>query len=287
MPRAGEEIPGIPDTRELMHTILTRARDDSAVRLELGPDHGEALVGVRLDAESGVDRLAVLGDLERYLGSDHRSALLRVDVSDPNITPSIRTLGRGILAADDQERVLRICARSGRNLNLPESQAVERAARRAALMPTVDPAKLKGEVSQEVNDFLEEVAIAEAHVGLPRPSERQRLAGELAAQPVDATVADVLTSLRGVWGERLSASALGAQATELAASDRGGQAASHRADQFQRYSVWRRFADRRGAVRGDSSGHDGSHGSARRYSGASKCSGRAACRRGGHRRDCL
>lgn len=215
VPRAGEEIPGVPDTRELMHTILTRARDDSAVHLELGPDHGEALVGVRLDAESGVDRLVVLGDLERYLGGDHRSALLRVDVSDPNTTPSLRTLGRGILAADDRERVLRICARSGRNLNPPESQAVERAARRAALMPTVDPAKLKSEVSQEVNDFLEEMAIAESHVGLPRPSERLRLAGELAGEPVNATVTDVLTSLRGVWSDRLSVSALGAQASEL------------------------------------------------------------------------
>jgi hypothetical protein len=215
VPRAGEEIPGIPDTRDLLHTILARARDDSAVRLELGADHGEALIGVRLDADAGVDRLAVLADLERYLARDHRSALLRVDVSNPSNSPSIRTLGRGILAADDQERMLRICARSGRNLDVLESQAVERASRRAVLMPAVDPAKLKIEVSQEVNDFLEQVAVAGAQVGLPRSSERQRLAGELAVQPVDATVADVMGSLRGVWAQRLSEPTLRAQATEL------------------------------------------------------------------------
>ncbi len=215
VPVAGEEVAGIPSALPVIQAILARARDDSAVRLGLGADHREALIGVRLDEESGVDRLTVLQHLEDYLVQDHRPALLRVDLSDRRTAPATRALGRGILASDARERVLRICARSGRNLNPDEAGAIDRAMRRSALVPTVDPAKLKGEIAQEVSDFVEDVAVAESHVGLPRPTDRQRLANALFVQPFDASVADVLDPLRVLWGRRLSRAALDGRAGEL------------------------------------------------------------------------
>ncbi|MES1206241.1 MAG: hypothetical protein ABUS79_09920 [Pseudomonadota bacterium] len=215
VPVAGEEVSGIPSSPELLHAILARARDDSAVRLELAPDHRQALVGVRWDNESGVDRAAVLERVERYLEREHRPSLLRIDVTDPRLSPATRAVGRGVLAANGLERVLRICVRSGRNLGDGEVDSIDRALRRSALVPVVDLAKLRGEISQEVSHFVEQVAVADAHVGLPVPGDRQRLVDELSAQPTDATVADVLGPLAVVWGKKLSVPVLRARATEL------------------------------------------------------------------------
>ena len=215
VPVAGEDVAGIPQSPDLVHAILARSRDDSALRLELGPDHREALIGVRLDDESGVDRLTVLAHLDDYLARELRPTVQRIDVSETRTSPATRALGRGILASDAHERVLRICARSGRNLSPEEAEAINRAMRRSALVPIVDPGKLKGEVTQEVSNFVEAVAVAEAHVGLPRPHERQWLASVLFAQPFDATFADVLNPLRVLWGRRLSSATLDARAAEL------------------------------------------------------------------------
>jgi hypothetical protein len=141
--------------------------------------------------------------------------LLRVDVSQPWASLATRALGRGVLSADARERVLRICARSGRNLSPEEVASIERAMRRAALVPIVDPPRLKVEIRQEVSAFLEEVAVADSHAGLPRPAERQRLADELFAQPVDASVGDVRAALRLVWGRRLAEPVLDGKAADL------------------------------------------------------------------------
>jgi hypothetical protein len=215
VPTGGEAFGGIPAAPEAVRAILVAARDDAAARLELAADHRAALVGVRLDDESGVDRLTVLDHLDDYLEREHRPALRRINVADGRLPPSLRALGRGILAADMLERVLRICERSGRMLSDSDMQTIERAARRAALVPQVDPVKLKAGIAQDVSAFLERVAIATAQVTLPRPAERQRLVDRLAAQPVDATVAEVAAALRELWGRRLPDTATTAQALEL------------------------------------------------------------------------
>ena len=44
VPLTGETFGGIPSSRRAVRAILARARDDSAVRLELAPDHRGALV---------------------------------------------------------------------------------------------------------------------------------------------------------------------------------------------------------------------------------------------------
>jgi hypothetical protein len=217
VPAAGEAAAGIPHDARIAHAILERAAADEAVRLELAWDHRTGLIGVRLDDESGVDRLVVLDHLETYLAREHRSTLLRVDASEARLSPATRAFGRGILAADARERVLRICARSGRNLSPAEVESIERGVRRAALVPIVDLPRLKTEMRQEVNTFLDTAAVAaESHADLPRLIDRQRLADELFAQPADATVADVLASLRLAWGRRLPQAVLDAQAVELA-----------------------------------------------------------------------
>jgi hypothetical protein len=221
VPVAGEEVAGIPHAANVVHAILNRATGDEAARLELGRDHRAGLITVRLDDESGVDRLVVLDHLENYLAREHRSTLLRVDVSETRLSPASRAFGRGILAADARERVLRICARSGRNLSPAEVESIERGVRRAALVPTVDLPRLKAEIRQEVNAFWEQRAGAEPepgsepHMDLQRSLDRQRLADQLFAQPADATVADVLASLRVAWGRRFPPAVLDARAVEL------------------------------------------------------------------------
>ncbi|MEO8214122.1 MAG: hypothetical protein ABI560_13060, partial [Myxococcales bacterium] len=214
-PAGGEDFGGIPAAPEAARAILVAARDDAAVRLELAADHRAALVGVRLDDESGVDRLLVLAHLDEYLQREHRPALRRISVADERLPPSIRGLGRGILAADMLERVLRICERSGRMLSDSDVRTIERAARRAALLPLVDPVKFKAAIAQEVTAFLEQVAIAAAQVTLPRPAERQRLVDRLAGLPVDAHVGEVSLALRELWGRRLPDAVVTAQAVEL------------------------------------------------------------------------
>jgi len=220
VPLPGETFGGIPSSRRAVRAILARARDDSAVRLELAPDHRGALVGVRLDEETGLDRLQVLDDLERYLQREHRPALVRVDMADPRVSPASRELARGILAADTQQRMLRICERSGRILGDSDVQTIERAARRAALVPIVDPARLKAEISQAVRAFLAQPALVAAEgtgpftsveaaaavgpgaAGPGAVADRQRLIDELGAQPFDASLVDVMGPVALFWGRR-------------------------------------------------------------------------------------
>ena len=72
----------------------------------------------------------------------------------PGVSPATRSLGRGVLAVDARERVLRICARSGRPLDATEALAVERVARQAATIPAADPARLETDIADNVRDFM-------------------------------------------------------------------------------------------------------------------------------------
>jgi hypothetical protein len=217
VPVAGDEVAGIPAAPELTHAVLARARGDAAVRLELSADHQEALVGVRLDGEAGVDRLDVVTRLDRYLATDARRALLRVDVSEARHPAPTRALGRGLLAADAWERVLRICARSGRNLDDAQIATVDRVTRQAASLPIATPRRLKEEIAVEVGRFLEQVALAERQAAPPRTADRQRLVDDLAAGGAEVPVAEISASLAQVYGRRVSPAALRARAVELRA----------------------------------------------------------------------
>ena len=121
---------GIPDDPEQVRRILVQARTDPAVRLELAGDHREALIGVRFDDDPTVDHLTIVARLERYLAVELRRALMRVDMTAAGVSPLTRSLGRGVLANDARERVLRICTRSGRPLDA--SRGAGRRAGRAA-----------------------------------------------------------------------------------------------------------------------------------------------------------
>src|SRR5262249_52804402 len=133
--------------------ILVQARTDPAVRLELSADRREALIGVRFDDDPTVDRLAIVLHAERYIARELRGALTRVDLAAPATSPVARLVGTGILADDARERVLRICARSGRTLNQAEALSVQRVARAAALIPAADPPRLDAEVGEAVRSF--------------------------------------------------------------------------------------------------------------------------------------
>src|SRR4029079_13105550 len=113
----GDVASRIPDDPEQVRRIRVQARTDSAVRLQLAGDHREALIAVRFDDDPTIDHLAIVAGLERYLALELRRALLRVDLSAPGVSPTTRSRGRGVLAIDALERVLRICARSGRPLD--------------------------------------------------------------------------------------------------------------------------------------------------------------------------
>src|SRR5205814_6254978 len=121
----GDQASHIPDDPEQVRRILVQARTDPAVRLKLAGDHREGLIAVRFDDDPTVDHLTVVAGLERYLALELRRALLRVDISAPGVSPVTRSVGRGVLADDARERVLRICARSGRPLDASEALAVE------------------------------------------------------------------------------------------------------------------------------------------------------------------
>jgi hypothetical protein len=151
----GEEVSRIPDSPDDIRRILVQARTDPAVRLELAPDHREALAVIRLDPEGGVDRLEVLRRLDFYLQAELRPALMRVDLGQSTLSSVTRSLGRGVLANDVRERILRICARSGRNLGDSEILTIDRVSRQAALLPTADLQKLKPELTAEINAFLD------------------------------------------------------------------------------------------------------------------------------------
>jgi hypothetical protein len=206
----GQEASGIPDDPEELRRVLVQARTDPAVRLELSADRREALIGVRFDDDPTVDRLAIVTHAERYIRQELRRALARVDLSSPATSPVARLVGAGILADDARDRVLRICARSGRTLNRAEALSVERVARAAALIPAAEPPRLAAEVADAVRNFA-------AHHPWPLAApEIERLVLGANALATDATPDDVRTIVSSVYGARLPAPMLNATATALA-----------------------------------------------------------------------
>jgi hypothetical protein len=209
--RTGDEPSRIPDSADEVRRLFVRARQDAAVRLALGGNHDEALVAIRLDQETEVDRLDLLDRLTAYLGTELRTALVQIDLDRGTLSPVTRSLAKGILAGDARERILRICARSGRNLGEPEMMSVERVARQAAVFATADPTRLRGE-------FVPEVRALVATQGHPLSvADRDKLTTALAAQSPDASVEEVRAVLASVYGSALEPAALETAAQQLAA----------------------------------------------------------------------
>ncbi len=206
----GEETSGIPDDPAEVRRILSQARSDPAIRLELSADHREALIGVRFDDDPTDDRLAIVAHAERYIEREMRHSLMRLDLSAPGGSPVARLVGAGLLADDARDRVFRICARSGRTLGRSEALAVERGARAAALLPSADPARLEAELAATVRDFT-------ARHPLPIPAaEVQQLTLTAIALDAGASADDMLGPVSVAYGGRLSEPALRATATSLA-----------------------------------------------------------------------
>jgi hypothetical protein len=206
----GDVASRIPDDPEQVRRILVQARTDPAVRLQLAGDHREALIAVRFDDDPTIDHLAIVAGLERTLALDLRRALLRVDLSAPGVSPVTRSLGRGVLAIDARERVLRICARSGRPLDAGEALAVERVARQAATIPAADPARLDADIADNVRDF-----VARHPVPLG-PADTNRLIAAVGALGDGAGVDDMRVAVATVYGGRLSDTILRTTADSLA-----------------------------------------------------------------------
>ena len=206
----GDEASRIPDDPEQVRRILVQARTDPAVRLELAGDHREALIAVRFDDDPTVDHLTIVARLESYLALELRRALLRVDLSAPGVSPMTRSLGRGVLANDARERVLRICARSGRPLDATEALAVERVARQAATIPAADPARLETDIADNVRDFIARHPFALA------PGEATRLIASVTALGDGVAVDDVRVAVATAYGGRLSDAVLRTTAENLA-----------------------------------------------------------------------
>ena len=206
----GDVASRIPDDPEQVRRILVQARTDPAVRLELAGDHREALIAVRFDDDPTIDHLTIVARLERYLGLELRRALLRVDTAAPGVSPVTRSLGRGVLAIDARERVLRICARSGRPLDATEALAVERVARQAAMIPAADPARLEADIADNVRDFIAR------HPFALGPSEVNRLITAVSALGDGATIDDMRVAVATAYGGRLSDTILRTTADNLA-----------------------------------------------------------------------
>ncbi|HTA20035.1 MAG TPA: hypothetical protein VK989_12120, partial [Polyangia bacterium] len=78
----GQEASRIPADVDDVRAVLSQARSDPAVALELAADHREGLVVVRFDegAEASTDRLDLTARLEAYLNAELRAWLLPVDL---------------------------------------------------------------------------------------------------------------------------------------------------------------------------------------------------------------
>jgi hypothetical protein len=206
----GDVASRIPDDAEQVRRILVQARTDPAVQLELAGDHREALIAVRFDDDPTVDHLTIVAGLERYLGLELRHALQRIDLTAAGVSPVTRSLGRGVLAVDARERVLRICARSGRPLDAGAALAVERVARQAATIPAADPARLDADIAETVRDFVGR------HPFPLGSAETGRLVTAVAALGDSAAVDDMRVAVATVYGGRLSDAILRTTADNLA-----------------------------------------------------------------------
>jgi hypothetical protein len=208
---APDEAARIPDAADQVRRVLVEARADPAVRLELSGDHHDGLVVVRFGADSAAGRLELVDRIGDYIKTELRAWLLHVDLGAPGLSPVTRSLGKGLLAGDARERVLRACARSGRRLGPADAAAVERAARRAALLPLADAPRLRAEIADDVRSFF-----ARSSVPALRLGEQVRLVDGLAALPDGATPEEVRAVLGAAYGTRLAGVALDGAAAALA-----------------------------------------------------------------------
>jgi hypothetical protein len=208
----GQEASRVPPDAVDVRHILAQARTDPAVALELSADHREALVVVRFDpdSETSTDRLALAERLDAYLAADLRASLVPVDLRAPELPLVTRGVAKGLLASDTRERVVAICARSGRPLTAAEALAVDRVARQAAFIPTADPGRLRAELGDDLRDF-----VARYPVPL-HPAEQARLVDGLVALPDDAPLTEVGRVLAAAYGGRLSERVLGDTAAIVA-----------------------------------------------------------------------
>jgi hypothetical protein len=206
----GDEASRIPDDPEQVRRILVQARTDPAVRLELAGDHREGLIAVRFDDDPTIDHLTIVARLEQYIHVELRRALMRVDLGSPGVSPMTRSLGRGVLANDARQRVLRISARSGRPLDATATLAVERVARQAATIPAADPSRLDADVADNVRDFIAR------HPFALGPAETNRLVAAVGALGDAATADEVRVAVAGAYGGRLSDAILRTTAENLA-----------------------------------------------------------------------
>jgi hypothetical protein len=203
---AGEGASRIPDDAAAVRRVLAEARTDPAVALELSADHQEGLVGVRFDDEEvPADRHDVTERLRRYVATELRTALVRVDLRAADLPPVPRAIGKGLLAADAHERVRRIAARSGRSLSPPESQAALEAARQAATIPAADEPRLAAEVAGVARAGVRELVASRVSL---HAAQQEALARELASLPPEAGPADVRASIAAATGGRLPEAAM-------------------------------------------------------------------------------
>jgi hypothetical protein len=194
---AGEEASRVPDEPDLVRRILVQGRTDPAIRLQLASDHREGLIGVRFEDDPTVDRHTVMAALERYLAFDFRRSLARVDFRSRGLSPAARELGRGLLALDGRDRILRIATRSGRPLTSAQALAVQRVARQAALIPAADPGRLQAETAAAVRDFVAR------HPYPLSPAETKRLVDAAAAHGDEATIDDLRVAVAAAYGSRV------------------------------------------------------------------------------------
>ncbi|HSZ82667.1 MAG TPA: hypothetical protein VLA14_10310 [Polyangia bacterium] len=196
----GQEASRVPSDVDDVRDVLSHARIDPAVALELAADHREGLVVVRFDegAEASTDRLDLTARLAAYLDAELRAWLLPVDLRAGDLPLVTRGLAKGLLASDTRDRIVGICERSGRPLTQTELLAVERVSRQTAAVPTADPARLAGELADDLRDFVRHDPVA------LRASEQARVVEALVALPDDETVDGVARALAGVYGARLS-----------------------------------------------------------------------------------
>jgi hypothetical protein len=208
----GGEVGRIPDAADAARRIMAQARPDPAVALGLAADRREALIAIRFDDEDEAvrggpiaDRREIVERLETYLRTELRAALVHVDLTAPGLAPVTRSLGQGQLAVDARERILRICARSGRSLSEAELASVERVARQAATLPAGDLHKLRSEIAAEVRGFLQDTAPqwVSAKAIAATAADRRRLVDELAAESSDASVAEARQILRRRVGSHI------------------------------------------------------------------------------------
>jgi hypothetical protein len=197
----GGDVSRVPETPGAIGVLLDQARGDPAVALELAPDHREGLVIARFDDDPPADRLAISDRLDHYLRTELRSALIEVDLSGPHLPLATRLLGKGVLAGDARERIVRICARSGRPLNDGEVASVERFTRQAAVLPAADPDKLKLEIATVLRELLQGGS-APGAIALSA-AERTRLGDEIGRASVDAGIDDLRRTLAAHLGAQL------------------------------------------------------------------------------------